>query len=63
MEIGEVERVAGNLALDFLNTVEDRLRPEREELLRTPADLAEWGLIAGILGTNGDVQEVRCTFF
>ena len=49
MEVGELELNAGNLALDFVNTVEDRLEERPEDLLRAPADLAEWGAIAGVL--------------
>ena len=62
MDIGDLERVSGNLALDFLNTVEDRLRPEREELLRTPEDLAEWGLMTGVLASPSKASGERQSF-
>jgi predicted RNA-binding Zn ribbon-like protein len=40
--------VGGNLALDFVATVEER-RSTRVEHLRTPHDLAAWFVAAGIL--------------
>jgi len=40
--------VSGNLALDFAGTLKWR-HDDLEELLRTPADLAEWGVEAGVL--------------
>ncbi len=49
MDVAELELNSGNLALDFANTVEDRLNERPEDLLRTPADLAEWGAMAGLL--------------
>jgi predicted RNA-binding Zn ribbon-like protein len=49
MEVGELELNAGNVALDFVNTVEDRLEERPEDVLRTPADLAEWGARTGVL--------------
>ena len=57
MEVGELELNAGNVALDFVNTVEDRLEERPEDLLRAPADLAEWGAMAGVL--EGPPQPVR----
>jgi predicted RNA-binding Zn ribbon-like protein len=49
MDVGELELSAGNVVLDFVNTVEDRLEERPEDLLRTPADLAEWGAMSGVL--------------
>ena len=49
MDVGELELNAGNVVLDFVNTVEDRLEERPEDLLRTPADLAEWAAMSGVL--------------
>lgn len=46
MDIGEIELNAGNVVLDFVNTVEDRLGERPEDLLRTPSDLAEWAAMS-----------------
>lgn len=61
MDVAELELNSGNLALDFANTVEDRLNELPEDLLRTPTDLAEWGVMAGLLEgaqepTRGDLE-------
>jgi predicted RNA-binding Zn ribbon-like protein len=41
--------VGGNLALDFVNTVSNRLAPDSErDSLRTPRDLAVWEAAAGL---------------
>ena len=48
MDVGELELNAGNVVLDFVNTVEDRLEERPEDLLRTPADLAEWAAMSGV---------------
>jgi predicted RNA-binding Zn ribbon-like protein len=40
--------VSGDLALDFTGTLKWR-RDDPEELLRTPADVAQWAVEAGIL--------------
>jgi predicted RNA-binding Zn ribbon-like protein len=48
MDVGELELSAGNVVLDFVNTVEDRLEERPEDLLRTPADLAEWAAMSGV---------------
>jgi predicted RNA-binding Zn ribbon-like protein len=49
MDVGELELNGGNVVLDFVNTVEDRLEERPEDLLRTPADLAEWAAMSGVL--------------
>ena len=56
--------VAGQLALDFVNTVANRLDPERSrDLLATPADLGRWFRAAGIAVRRGmgdaDVRAAR----
>jgi predicted RNA-binding Zn ribbon-like protein len=57
--IADLQHVAGNLALDFVNTVEDRLGPDREDFLTGPAELAEWGALAGVLGDHARASEPR----
>lgn len=60
--IADLERVAGNLALDFLNTVEDRLGPDREDFLAGPSELAEWGVLAGVLRDDARALKPRAEF-
>jgi predicted RNA-binding Zn ribbon-like protein len=45
----DLELIAGHPALDFVNTVDDRLEPEPQDLLGSPAELAAWGELAGLL--------------
>lgn len=46
--------VAGELPLDFVNTLANRLDPERaRDLLATPADLGRWFRAAGIVVRRG----------
>lgn len=40
--------VAGNLALDFINTVGNRLT-EKRDYFRTPADVERWARLGGLL--------------
>lgn len=44
--------VAGNPALDFVNTAEERGHPAAEDSLVTPADLRMWGQRYGLLGAS-----------
>jgi predicted RNA-binding Zn ribbon-like protein len=52
--------IAGHVALDFVNTAEERGHPDADDALRTPADLALWGqrrgLLARTIAVNGDEQ-------
>lgn len=48
--------VSGNLALDFAGTLKWR-RDDREELLLTCDDLAEWAVEAGVLSTPPTVSD------
>jgi predicted RNA-binding Zn ribbon-like protein len=50
--------IAGHLAMDFVNTAEERGHPEAGEALRTPADLRLWGRRYGLLAAaaSGDGQ-------
>ncbi len=53
MNLAELELNSGSLALDFVNTVEDRLEAEPKDFLGSAADLAEWGRKAGVLSGSG----------
>ncbi len=48
--IAELPLVGGDLAIDLVNTVEDRSGTRVEDALRSPADLAAWGARAGVYG-------------
>ena len=58
--IAEMPFVAGHVALDFVNTAEERGHPDADDALRTPADLRLWGsrrgAIARTIAANGDEQ-------
>jgi predicted RNA-binding Zn ribbon-like protein len=47
--IAELPFIAGHLALDFVNTAEERGDPDAGDALRTPADLQLWGHRYGLL--------------
>ena len=53
----ELPFIAGHVALDFVNTAEERGRPEAGDVLRTPADLGLWGQRYGLLSPH--VREDR----
>jgi len=48
--------VGGNLALDFVGTLNERFS-NRVEQLRTPADLGRWLVAAGVLDRAPDVRD------
>jgi predicted RNA-binding Zn ribbon-like protein len=50
--IRELPFVAGNVALDFVNTAEERGDPEADDALLTPADLRVWGHRYGLLSAS-----------
>jgi len=56
--LAEMPFVAGQPALDFVNTAEERGHPEAGDVLVTPADLRLWGarygLVAGSLRLDAD---------
>lgn len=62
--IGEVPFIAGHVALDFVNTAEERGHPLAGDALRTPADLRVWGERYGLLSPSasrrGDHVEMSC---
>jgi predicted RNA-binding Zn ribbon-like protein len=49
METRELPVVAGHLALDFANTVDDPLGPARHDHLATYEDLVRWSVRVGVL--------------
>jgi predicted RNA-binding Zn ribbon-like protein len=46
---GEIPFVGGHVALDFVNTAEERGHAAAEDVLLTPADLRTWGRRTGLL--------------
>jgi len=50
--IGELPFVAGEIALDFVNTAEERGVPEAGDALQTPHDLRLWGQRYGLLNRS-----------
>ena len=59
--IEELPFIAGNVALDFVNTAEERGHPEAGDVLQTLADLRLWGRRHGLLSPNirNDRSELR----
>ena len=54
--VAEIPFVAGHVALDFVNTAEERGHPDAGDSLRTVDDLRLWGQRSGVLtgGADGD---------
>lgn len=50
--IRELPFVAGHVALDFVNTAEDRDGVDPDDSLLTPADLRAWGRRYGLIGRS-----------
>lgn len=48
-DVEELLLVGGHVALDFVNTAEERGHPEADDALSTPADLRLWGQRYGVL--------------
>jgi predicted RNA-binding Zn ribbon-like protein len=55
--IREIPFVAGNVALDFVNTAEERGHPDAGDALLTPADLRLWGQRYGLLAVSAKLGE------
>ena len=53
----ELPLVGGHLALDFINTAEQRGHPAAEDVLRAPADLRAWGRRLGLLTTGASAGD------
>jgi predicted RNA-binding Zn ribbon-like protein len=50
--LAELPFIAGDVALDFVNSAEQRGHPEAIDVLRTPADLLNWGRRYGLLDAD-----------
>jgi predicted RNA-binding Zn ribbon-like protein len=61
--LAELPFIAGDVALDFVNSAEERGHPEAIDVLRTPADLLSWGRRYGLLdedaGARSNAGELR----
>lgn len=54
--IREIPFVAGNLALDFVNTAEERGHPESGDALLTAGDLRVWGQRYGLISASAKLD-------
>jgi predicted RNA-binding Zn ribbon-like protein len=54
--IEELSLIGGHVALDFVNTAEERGHPDAGDALHTPADLRLWGRRCGLLVDGVDDQ-------
>jgi predicted RNA-binding Zn ribbon-like protein len=52
--VAEIPFIAGDVALDFVNTAEEGGRPEAGDALRTLDDLRLWGERRGVIGGGAD---------
>jgi len=52
--VAEVPFIAGHVALDFVNTAEERGHPDAGDALRTVADLRLWGQRRGVISAGAD---------
>ena len=50
----EIPFIAGHVALDFVNTAEERGHPDAGDALRTVDDLRVWGERRGVITGSGD---------
>jgi predicted RNA-binding Zn ribbon-like protein len=60
--VAELPFIAGHVALDFVNTAEERSHPDADDALRTIGDLRLWGQRRGILtsgsGSDAGIHEL-----
>ncbi len=54
--IAEIPFIAGDVALDFVNTAEDRGHPEAGDALKSPADLRTWGERYGLVSGSASAD-------
>jgi predicted RNA-binding Zn ribbon-like protein len=47
--VADLPFIAGHVALDFVNTAEERGHPDASDMLRTPDDLRGWGERYGLI--------------
>ena len=52
--VAEIPFIAGHMALDFVNTAEERGHPEAGDALRTVDDLRLWALRRGLITRAAD---------
>jgi predicted RNA-binding Zn ribbon-like protein len=52
--VAEIPFIAGHVALDFVNTAEERGRPDAGDALRTTDDLRLWGVRGGLIAGGAD---------
>ncbi len=52
--VGEIPFIAGHVALDFVNTAEERGHPDAGDALRTVDDLRLWGQRRGVIARGAD---------
>jgi len=61
--LDELPFIAGHVALDFVNTAEERGHPDAGDILRAPADLVQWGrrydLLSRSIRSSDDQAEMR----
>ena len=61
--LDELPFIAGHVALDFVNTAEERGHPDAGDVLRAPADLVLWGrrydLLSRSIRSSDDEAELR----
>jgi predicted RNA-binding Zn ribbon-like protein len=61
--LDELPFIAGHVALDFVNTAEERGHPDAGDVLRAPADLVHWGrrydLLSRSIRSSDDPAELR----
>jgi predicted RNA-binding Zn ribbon-like protein len=61
--LDELPFIAGHVALDFVNTAEERGHPDAGDVLRAPADLVLWGrrydLLSRSIRSSDDQAELR----
>lgn len=59
--VTEIPFIAGHVALDFVNTAEERGHPDAGDALRTAGDLRLWGERRGVIagGADGDAQALE----
>ena len=55
--VHELRLLGGHVALDFVNTAEERGHPDAGEALQAPADLRLWGRRYGLLSSNASGDE------
>lgn len=55
--VAELPFVAGHVALDFVNTAEERGHPEAVDALTGPADLRAWGQRYGLISAPAGLED------